>query len=419
MLDTYKQNLNLQSHSELIIGLSGGLDSVVALYLASKLDVPVTAVYVDHGLSTNSNKWMLHCAQLCHEMDVRFVAEKVTLSSELGNVEMQARVKRYQVLEGYVDTPNKVLVTGHHRDDLAETFLLAMKRGSGVDGLASMPFSKPFGEGSHRRPLLSFSKKELMLFASSRSLTWVEDESNEDNKYDRNFLRNTVIPLLDSRWESVSKSIARSAELCAANRKVMEELLSEKLELVVHKGVFDLDKLLSESPSKELVFEMVRQWLRTQGIVQMPSLKKMNEFWSVFTNAKSGASPVIRLSDTKNLRLYKGCLHVVSSKLNLKEATDILCRLFEVEPSEQLLIADVEREIRRDNSYDFLPTQSSYAIAYGGDGVKISRNGYKAPMNDHLHIHGVPPWLRQFVPRVYIDDKLVYVGVVGFVAVRG
>lgn len=156
-----------------------------------------------------------------------FYFAKVTVDSTNG-VENGARKARYQAIQQHLKS-NEILATAHHLDDQAETFLLALKRGSGIKGLSAMQAVNFLQNFTVFRPLLTFSKAELLAYAKAHQLQWIEDESNANNRYDRNFLRNKILPLLNQRWQQFSEMVARSAQHCAEQQELIQELLNDEL----------------------------------------------------------------------------------------------------------------------------------------------------------------------------------------------
>lgn len=198
----------------LLVGYSGGLDSTVLLHvLARCAPGRVRAVHVNHGLQAPADAWAAHCRATCARWAVPFEEHRVDVRLAGQGPEAAARQARLQALETAL-RPGEVLVLAHHREDQAETFLLRALRGSGVDGLAAMRRWRRFGRGWLWRPLLDTPRAALEAHAHTQALAWVEDPGNAEAGFDRNFLRNRVLPLLATRWPHATASLARSATLC-------------------------------------------------------------------------------------------------------------------------------------------------------------------------------------------------------------
>lgn len=201
------------------VGLSGGLDSSVLLHLlahhaparASRL----RAVHVHHGLHAQADAWTDHCVRLCATLDVDLTVVPVSVARDGGGgLEAAAREARYAAFETTL-ADGDVLALGHHRDDQAETFLLRALRASGPAGLGAMRRWRTTGTTRLWRPLLDTARADLWAYAQVQGLAWIEDPSNVDVAFDRNFLRERVLPLLRERWPHVDAAFARSAGLLA------------------------------------------------------------------------------------------------------------------------------------------------------------------------------------------------------------
>ena len=210
------------------VALSGGLDSSLLLTLAvvacQRHSRPLKALHVHHGLQQAADAFEAHCRQLCAHLGVPLVVERVQVELDSGlGLEGAARQARYAAFARHVAS-GETLWLAQHRDDQAETFLLAALRGSGVRGLAAMP-AKRVWQGVHlERPLLACSRPMLETAAGQLDLEWVEDPTNIDESLERNFLRCRVLPLLESRWPHAAEALARSAAHAAGTDSVTDEL---------------------------------------------------------------------------------------------------------------------------------------------------------------------------------------------------
>ena len=231
MQNQFLQQLPEQQHNYLI-AFSGGLDSSALLLLfkqaQAQRNLHLRAIHIHHNLSPNADFWAAHCAQLCQQLKIPLIIERVQIQGDKG-LEANAREARYQAIARHIQ-PNEWLATAHHQQDQTETFLLALKRGSGVQGLSAMASQSQLFGLSIFRPLLGFSRQQLQQFVQQQGIQWIEDESNQDSRYERNFLRNQVLPLLRERWPHFDQAVQRSAQHCAEQQALLEELLTPELE---------------------------------------------------------------------------------------------------------------------------------------------------------------------------------------------
>lgn len=209
------------------VALSGGLDSSVLLHLLARLRArqalpPLSAIHIHHGLQAIADAWPQHCQQLCDSLGLPLQIDYVQVAAG-ASLERAAREARYAAFERCLGT-GELLLTGQHRDDQAETLLFRLLRGAGVRGLAAMPAQRTLGRGVLLRPLLAVSRSELEAYAQQHELHWVEDPSNTDMRFARNFLRTEVLPLLARQWPQAGQNLARSAEHMREAQGLLDEL---------------------------------------------------------------------------------------------------------------------------------------------------------------------------------------------------
>lgn len=214
------------------IALSGGLDSTVLLHLLANLAQrealpPLGAVHIHHGLQTAADAWPAHCRELCAALSVPLHIEYVHVAAG-ASLEQAARDARYAALAAHL-AAGEVLLTAQHRDDQAETLLFRLLRGAGVQGLAAMPASRALGVGQLVRPLLNCSRAELQAYAQVHDLRWVEDPSNSDEHFSRNYLRRQVLPIIQQRWPQATATMARSAAHLHEAGKLLDELAQQDI----------------------------------------------------------------------------------------------------------------------------------------------------------------------------------------------
>ena len=317
-----------------VIGLSGGQDSVAVLHLLSSLRLSnsegcnflIEAIHVNHGLQKDAILFQEFCQSLCSKLQINLhtkcISDDEQEKKELG-VEAFARKHRYVAFSELL-TCEDCLVLGHHAEDQVETFLLQWIRGSGINGLSCMArFSEKTVKGKKFavwRPFLHLSKESIKKYVKDNNLTWVDDLTNSSYQYDRNRIRNVVLPNILSVRKGGMKGMLRSIENISRAKWVIDLKMMELFETVVHSN-FDLlvqneclnvtvcgDKLLKEPDS--VVFELIRFWLRSAGVIAPPSAR-LGEFVRQLRHAEQGTRPelpVERESDSYKMLFYKGRL---------------------------------------------------------------------------------------------------------------
>lgn len=293
-MTTLTLNTSLLNSQSILVAFSGGLDSTVllhqlVLWRAQNPEVALRAIHIHHGLSPQADSWVQHCESVCAQWQVPLVVERVHLEDDGLGIEAQARRARYQAFAQTL-LPGEVLMTAQHLDDQCETFLLALKRGSGPAGLSAMGESSPFAGTQLIRPLLAQTREALEAWARQHELCWIEDESNQDDAYDRNFLRLRVTPLLQQRWPHFAQAVARSAALCAEQESLLDELLANDLaDCVTAQGTLLLAPLMMMSGVRRAA--LLRRWLAGVN-APMPSRDGLERIWQEVALAREDASPV-------------------------------------------------------------------------------------------------------------------------------
>ena len=233
---------NLPSHTVVEVGLSGGLDSVVLLHLLHRMrefrHFDLRTVHVNHGLSTNADTWAKFCQDYCRGLNVVLRVCRVNVEKQGKGLEAAARAARYQA---FSDGLRKIIVLAHHRNDQIETFMLSAVRGGGLRGMAAMPVWRDLNEEIQIwRPLLAFSRQELAEYAQQWGLSFVEDESNEDSGYLRNWMRNQALPQWQQRIPNFEQQICANVRLLQEDLQLLDELIESEYQRISPNGIFSI-----------------------------------------------------------------------------------------------------------------------------------------------------------------------------------
>jgi tRNA(Ile)-lysidine synthase len=393
-------------YRQLLVGFSGGLDSTVLLHRLKlwrdrEPDVQLRAMHIHHGLSPHADGWVVHCEALCATWDIPLRVERVTLRDEGLGVEAQARKARYAAFASAL-RPGEALVTAQHLDDQCETFLLALKRGSGPAGLSAMPERADFAGAQLIRPLLSETRASLEDWAREHRLSWIEDESNQDDSYDRNFLRLRVIPLLTERWGHFTEATARSAMLCAEQEILLDELLSEELaELISPEGALAIAPLEAMSAVRRAA--VLRRWLASRH-ASMPSRAMLNRLWDEVAQAREDATPSVYLNGFE-VRRYQGRLWWIKSRPSL---SDVVLSWPSVEDA--LLLPHGAGSVFLENTgHVRLPKANEpVTVRFKAGGMLhiVGRNGGRKLKKIWQECQ-VPPWRRDTTPLLFYGETLI------------
>ncbi|KTD47636.1 tRNA lysidine(34) synthetase TilS [Legionella quateirensis] len=395
---------HLEQFKKLIVGFSGGLDSTVllhALYSQSSLRNKLLAVHINHGISPNALSWQNHCETFCINAGIPFISETVDFDRS-ANLEERARNARYEVFTSLLSNLDCLLL-GHHMDDQAETVLLQLFRGAGVDGLAAMMESGSFGSGALARPLLTCFRKQLEQYAAFYELTWIEDESNQDEQYSRNFIRQQIIPSLAAKWPGVVGNIARAASHCQQARLNLDELaIMDCSQLLTPSTLLRIETL--KSLSVERLSNVVRVWLKKNHL-QLPAAATFDRLIHEVVFASEDAMPLVSW-DAVQIRRYKDSLYIVPAKeINLPaciEWTDFPQPLKFGDTGSCLLAQKALEGIRISND-------AKIHIQFRQGGESFCWHGQTKQLKKLFQDWGIPPWLRQNIPLVYINGQLAAV----------
>ena len=384
----------------LVVGYSGGVDSSVLLdalcryqKVPSNNDIEIHAVYVNHGLSKNADEWQAHCERVCQQYGILFTAIPVTVDT--GNrksLESEARDARYKALLTYCKAHQGLLVLGQHGEDQLETFLLQLKRGAGPKGLSSMaPLQCKEGVFT-LRPMLNIAKADILEGARYAKLFWVEDESNQNDDFDRNFLRNRVLPLLTERWPQLSKTVGRSASLCAQQNTLVIEEASNKL-TQASKGKYVLCGEVLSTYARAWQAEVIRAWFEAQNQLA-PSSKQLDQILG-FLSLRDDATPHIDFT-WGSIRRHCGDLYwVLNECLNAPERMSIA-------PNHPVHLPWINMSV---TIKTITPCEDLVLVTnVNGLIVKPINASVSKPINRWFKAWKLPVWLRRTAPVFYCGE---------------
>jgi tRNA(Ile)-lysidine synthase len=277
----------------LCVALSGGLDStalLAALAVKRPASLQLRALHVDHGLRSASKQWAAHCRKLARDLHVPFKVLTTKVERPHGSsLEAAARDARYRLLATQLH-PGEILLTAHHSDDQLETVLLQLLRGSGLPGISAMPALAPFAQGQLARPLLSRSRAELETWVREQGLTWVEDDTNVDEAFDRNYLRLRVLPLIRARWPGAPTAVARSARHAAEAQALLDTLARADIDRASYGESLSIKSLRALPPDR--LRNALRFWVTRAGYLA-PDTKRLEEITGPLLDARPDANPFV------------------------------------------------------------------------------------------------------------------------------
>ncbi len=390
------------------IALSGGCDSIVLLHVVHglRLAQPLRAVHVHHGLHAEADDWAAFCERQCARLDIPVAVLRVQARAPDGeSPEAWARRLRYQVLRPLLDR-NEVLLTAHHQQDQAETVLLQLLRGAGPAGLAAMPVRTVFGAGSHLRPFIDVPRASLRAYAEAHGLQWIEDHSNADIRFARNYLRQRVLPVIAARWPHYAPTIARAARWQAEATTALVTLAEEDLQRVrgSHEPCVSVAGL--HGLSERRMRNALRSWLTQQGL-PIPGSVHLEQIARMLM-ARPDAQACVRWPGAE-VRRYRDDLYA-AAPLARHDAT----AEWQWDPrlSLKLPFGVLSARRSRGEGVRIDPIAASSLVVRFRRGGERCHGGAMAggkTLKGLMQEHGVPPWLRDRVPLVYAGDELAAV----------
>lgn len=403
------------------VAFSGGLDSSVLLHQVMQLQLPaVTALHINHQLSPNASQWQSQCGAVALALGCDFQADVVTVANG-ASLEQAARNARYSAFADKLNA-GEVLLTAHHGNDQAETLLYRLVRGSGLRGLAGVPEErfllqgKSEGGGSVIRPFLALARAELESYANAHQLCWIVDESNQNQRYDRNFLRHELVPVFERRWPHAVSHMAKTARLLAESQHLLDGYLAEDFrhcDVRKERIGFSLCLHKFNQFSWQKQKHLLRYWFG-QRLVQLPSEQQLGEVQKLLAAAPDVIPCVawgVRGKNNANLEL-RGCqLFRFRQRLFLvPRLNDLNQEVFDWHPS---------RVCQFDDGFSLSATPAEYGLPSGrytlsfrcgGERCRPHGRAHSQSLKKLLQASGLEPWLRDRVPLVYRGSELVAVG---------
>lgn len=394
------------------IAYSGGLDSHVLLYAMAELRqqfpaIALRAIHVHHGLNSQADEWVLHCRHTCAELKLDFHCEYLQAAPAAGqSVEAWARESRYAALTKNL-RDEEGLLTAHTKDDQAETVLLQLFRGAGPKGLAAMPQCQSLVSGYLYRPLLNFSRAELLEYAKRHRLSWLEDDSNHDLRFDRNFLRHQIIPVLRKRWPGLSQNLARTAEHCAAAAQGLQALARQDLGEYAQAKALPLKVLQQLAPDRQR--NALREWLIQLGC-RLPNTHHIHRIQQDLLSCCNDAQPQVTW-DKWTIRRYRHELIVTAvqaakTAVSPKVRWDLSAPLWLPDASGTLTAA---KEKNGGLSLTIDPDRLSIGFRQGGERCRLPGKNHSTALKKLFQQWQIPPWQRDKIPLLYHDDELAAV----------
>ena len=390
------------------LGYSGGLDSRVLLALCARYHqmtpIQLKVIHIHHGLHPHADVWALHCADICKHYNFDFIEHAIQIKLHPGDsLEEIAREERYSVFANYM-ADGDVLLTAHQQDDQAETVLLQLLRGAGLKGLAAMPLVTTFSRGFHARPLLDFPRVTLQHYAEQYQLKWIDDPSNEDHRFMRNYIRQEILPRLKQRWPKATHLLARSAAHCAEAQVLLEDM-SKTIRVKTagsQVNTLSVAKLLHLDQAKQRL--VLRTWLSKLACL-MPDQKKLTSICQTVLLAKHDRTPCVRWHNVE-LRRFRDDLYLVPQLL--PHDTQQVLDWDMTKPLSMPGLGMLTAVLNKGNGLRVDIKRVSVRFRCGGEAYHLGKRG-KQYLKNLFQEWGVPPWERNRIPLIFVGEQLAMV----------
>lgn len=394
-----------------VVAFSGGLDSTVLLHAlaasAAQHEVPILAVHIDHDLQSGSDKWAELCERTAAEFDVEFHQERVSVDVYGGKgQEAAAREARYAALERLM-LPGDWLLSAHHQNDQAETLLLNLFRGSGLAGLAGIASIRRLASGWLARPLLPYSQNSLRSYADLHKLAWIDDPSNDDRVFDRNYLRHEVMPTIETRWPGAAQRLYRSSRIASETASLLLELGAIDLEMLGGRcDRLQLDALKSLAAERQR--NVLRFAIRELGLA-VPSAAQLQRVLDEVVHARVDAEPVLTWGEVE-VRRYRNSLYIQrpTSGSSLPDTISLGQKDYQ-QLTDGLGALRLERDAARGLDYQLLERGLELRFRQGGEKIRPLDQSHTKTLKNLLQEESIVPWMRDRIPLLYAGDELVAV----------
>lgn len=378
------------------VAFSGGLDSCVLLHFLAKQfpKFSLKAIHINHQLMPQATQWADHCQQFCDALKIPLIIIPITLNlhSKQG-LEATARDARYAAIAEII-SPGDIIFTAHHQDDQAETVLLQLFRGAGLKGVSAMQKISFFKKQSYLiRPLLTYSHDDLLYYAEINHLHWIDDPSNIDQKFDRNYLRQTILPLLKNRWPQINKTLSRFAMHCAEQEAILDIIAGQDYQVCLgeYPNALFIPALQQFDKSRRL--NILRHWIH-QANVKQPAKIILNEIVNNLCCAKQDANPIVRWPSAE-CRRYQQHLFLLNQHYQ---------RSSELTPEEKNWC-----EKNLDFKLDFADKSLEIRFRQYGERFRPRGATHTRTLKNLFQEWHVPPWLRDQIPLLYKNNQLIAV----------
>ncbi len=399
-----------------VIAFSGGLDSTVLLNLAADYcnynkTPPLHVLHINHGLSDYAEQWQQHCANVSKQLNLPFSCIRVDVDKQAGDIENAARNARYQAFDLFL-SDGDLLMLGHHLQDHAETILYRLFRGTGVKGLTGIPKQRVINQATLLRPVLNCSQQQLASYAKKNTLAYIEDDSNNNVRFDRNYIRHHLMSPITDRWPSADKAIHKASKHMVSAQCLLDDLAQIDVKNYIDsRGGLSLQAF--ENISSQRIRNVIRYWLEAYDL--NPSEAQYQQIQTQFLESKTDANPSMVLQSFTLRRFHKYLYCEPNNTLEL--------------PLPELIALDIDKPlILNDNvSVSFEPVKGAgllitntvkltfLAKLTGGQSLRFKPvpRAHSNTIKKLMQENNVMPWHRKTLPVLLQGDTIIAIAGLG------
>lgn len=371
--------------------------------LVARHPIVLSAIHVHHGLSPNADCWAEFCAEQCAARGVSLSVHRLQLARKPGqSLEAIARSARYERL---LATDVDIIALGHQCDDQAETLLLQLMRGAGPHGLAAMPAYRP-GRPALIRPLLNLSRATIAAYVRSRTLSWIDDESNANPAHKRNVLRTEVAPRLRAYFPGYPKTLERAARHQAEAARLLDELAALDAAGAIDRHALLRERLGVLSPPRAR--NLLRWFLRHEGL-RPPSEAGLADMLQQLLDASDDAQ--VRIACHRHeIGVYRGHIRIhapTAAAFGLPWSGERELHL----PGGTLLFELTRGDGLSADKLAQAPVTLRSRV--GGERIQLAANRPHHEVKKLMQQAGLPAWERRTLPLVWCGGALAAVPGIG------
>ncbi|GAA5632578.1 tRNA(Ile)-lysidine synthase [Acinetobacter calcoaceticus] len=382
------------------------MDSMLLLYLMSELfPNRIRAIYVDHQLQTLSAGWGMFVQQQAEALNIPVILQKVTV--ETGNLEQQARQARYHAYQQHLQS-NEILVLAHHQQDQAETFLLRLFSGAGVNGLAAMQQLDIREDMTIWRPFLDLSREQIEQWSQQLALNYVTDPTNHDTHYDRAWCREQLWPLLENRFPKMQSAVARSSYLMQDAAEILNDVLKQDWQHCATDRELDLTKLAGLSTARQR--QLLSAWIKGKDQYR-PSYDMVQRLQNEVIWSKPDAQASLHIYQYYYARYQKKIYRLSHDELYAEQQTsfpNIISQQYEMGQVIQVAAGQFKIESQAMGlSAQLLGRELKLLKRQGGEKIHLYGRVGHWPLKKAIQEAQILPWLRHTIQILVVDNVML------------